>query len=143
MKSIISLLITVILLAGCSRSLDSKIEDMVAAKNQWQEVSYGRAYRFDLETQIGPSRVSRSYEAMPGRDSLSQADEVTSIKALFNAAFDSLKDSESEVDVKYDEQYGYPVEVSITKPNRVDANMTITVKALMFVEDASMSTAEK
>ncbi|OZG74729.1 hypothetical protein BTA51_07080 [Hahella sp. CCB-MM4] len=134
---IILLLLAFVLLASCCQSGESKIEEMVVAKNQWQIISYGKNYRFELESRMGRTHLVKTFVVVPGSLNNNQDGEFATINDLFTFAFNSLKDTEAVVEVVYDDQYGYPSSVTVNRKNQVDGNSFVTVKDLEFLEDTS------
>lgn len=128
----LKLLLLSILIAGCGQSLESKVEKMVLAKNKWLEVSNSKDYSYVMEVHGGHTQGQRTIEVISGKAVTQLPGELTTIKDLFEFAFDALKDPDMGVEVTYSSEYGYPTKIEVENPNLIDGRTIIIVRDLEF-----------
>lgn len=128
----LKLLLLSFLIAGCGQSLESKVEEIVLAKNRWLEVSNGKDYTYVMEVHGGHTQGQRTIEVTSGKAATQLPGELTTIKDLFVFAFDALKDPDMDVEVAYSSEYGYPTKIEVEIPNLMDGRTIIIVRNLEF-----------
>ena len=131
MRNIVLIFIALLLVA-CSKSMETKVEEMVSAKNKWLSVSEGKDYKYTMLIKGHHVNATRIIEVVGGKPINTKPKELATIQSLFEYAFDTIKSTDSKIEITYDSRYGYPNKIKTTIPEVIGGSSTIIVQDLAF-----------
>ena len=78
--------------------------------------------------------ATRTIEVIDGKATNTNPKELATVQSLFEYTFDTIKNTENEIDIQYDTKYGYPTKIEVTISGVVGGS-TIIVQELEFKEN--------
>lgn len=131
MKHIASI-IFLVFLTSCGKSMETKIEEMVAAKNKWIEISASKDYSYTMHIKGHHVNATQQIDVIAGKAINKPSTELATIKSLFEYAFETIKNTKNEIEITYNSTYGYPSKIEITIPGVISGQSTIIVQDLVL-----------